>query len=372
MTLNTQEDSEISRSSFELISKEDFNEKSWFMYLMYVMYLILYLFFFTFYALAPGSERLVVSCPSRDERLRLVELLQKQIRNPVIASQAATSIPSVSRPPFRLMTRYMARLIKTGLLTHQRLREILDGGKSEHQRRVLLGCTIINPSLSAEMNDLNRFRRQCKVECLLSADDSQTSSLHSRSIHIEKELTLGIPLGARYWNRSSTSSTSSSSSSGLTNEKFHWPAQTRTREGFGGSVDRTSSPAKSPRFPSRSQSLPPLDFRIVSSVKAPTAEQTNCPVQRPYTSTTVGAWVSNFSYDSGLADVGGATPSQSRDATGTSSDISISSSVSHPVYRSTLYAHWWRKAKLSSEVVLARPSSPPFPSSTGKGMELSR
>lgn len=317
-----------------------------------------------------------MSCPSREERLRLVEILQKQIRNPVITSQAATpTVPIVSRPPFRLMTRYIARLIKAGILTHLRLREILDGGKTEHERRIALGCNFIGLSTSTETNDLNRFRRQCRVECHLSTDSQRTSP---QTLYIEKGFTLGIPLGVQYWNRSSssssytsTSSSSSSSSLRATKEKLNWPSRSRMREGLGGSVDRASFFAKSPRFPSRSQSLPALELSITSSIKAPSAEGAECTAQRPYTSTTVGAWVSNFSYDSGLADVGGATPSQSRDATGTPSDISISSSVS-PVYRSTLYAHWWRKAKLPAAVVLARSSSPPFPSPTGKEMERSR
>lgn len=273
------------------------------------------------------------------------------------------------------MTRYIARLIKAGILTHLRLREILDGGKTENERRIILGCNLMGLSTSAGTDDLNRFRRQCRVECHLSTDSQRSSP---QTLYIEKGLTLGFPLGVQYWNLSSSSSSSytstsssSTSSSRATKEKLHWPPRSRMREGLGGSVDRASFFSKSPRLPSRSQSLPALELSITSFHKAPSAERAESAVQRPYTSTTVGAWVSNFSYDSGLADVGGATPSQSRDATGTPSEISISSSVS-PVYRSTLYAHWWRKAKLPATVVLVRPSSPPFPSPTGKEMERSR
>jgi hypothetical protein len=108
------------------------------------------------------------------------------------------------------------------------------------------------------------------------------------------------------------------------------------------------------------------------SLKDTSAEKAEVPVQRYFTSTTVGAWVSNVSFDSGLADVGGVTPSQSRDATGTPSELDTASNSSpcFPVYRSTLYAHWWRKAKVSAAIVLAQSPTPPIPSlhfPTGKG-----
>ena len=284
-----------------------------------------------------------------------------------------------------MMTRYIVRLIKAGLLTRLRLREILDESH-EHERRLLLGCTFINPT-AIDANNLNRFRRQCRAECHLSTGQSSPSSPQSRSLYIEKEFTLRVPFAARCWNRSSasfvSSSTSSSSSSTslvssyseTSNQKVLWPPQSHIRRDFGRSLDRVSIISKSPRFPSRSQSLPPLDLCIDRFLKAPSAELTEGPVH--YTSTTVGAWVSNFSFDSGLADVGGGagTPSQSRDATGTSSenDISISSPVSSPaVYRSSLYAHWWRKAKVSAAVVLAQSPSPSFHSPEGKRMECSR
>lgn len=314
-----------------------------------------------------------------------MELLQKQIRNPTISSSSSSSAVScVSRPPFRLMTRYLALLIKAGLLTRLRLREILDGGKAEHERRLILGCAFISSSANVETNNLNRFLRQCRAEFHLSTGQSQRSSTQTRSMYIEKELTMGVPFIVRSWSRSTSSSTSSSSSSrssplisGATGVKTHcWSPKSRTRGGFSESLDCSSffSP-KSPRFPSRSQSLPPpLDLCITRfSFKEPTADRAEGPVQRFYTSTTVGAWVSNVSFDSGLADVGGAaTPSQSRDATGTPSepDTASNSSPVAPVYRSTLYAHWWRKAKVSAAVLLAQSPTPPIPSlhfPTGKG-----
>ena len=95
-----------------------------------------------------GSEKIVVSCPSKEERFRLVELLHKQIRNPTISS-SSSAISCVSRPPFRLMARYLALLIKAGVLTRLRLREILDGGNAEHERRLILGCAFISPLASA-------------------------------------------------------------------------------------------------------------------------------------------------------------------------------------------------------------------------------
>ncbi len=377
MTLNIQEESELSRCAFEILGKAP------------LYFVSTNIFICPFSLLVPGSERIVVSCPSREERVRLVELLQKQIRNPVLNTSIST-IPSVSRPPLRMMTRYLIRLIKAGLLTRLRLREILDGGKAEHERRLLLGCTLINPT-AVDTNNLSRFVRQCRVECHMSTGQSSRSSPQSRSLYVEKEFTLRVPFVARCWNRSSalsfsssTSSTSSSSSastsltsssSGSSNKRVHWSPQSRIRRGLGGSLDSSSSTSSKSRFPSRSQSLPPLDLCISRSLKGPSTERTEVPIHYTSTSTTVGAWVSNFSFDSGLADVGGGvTPSQSRDATGTPSetDISITSPVSSPaVYRSTLYAHWWRKAKVSASVVLAQSPTPPVQSPAGKGMERS-
>lgn len=46
----------------------------------------------TFELLVSGSERVLVSCPSKEERLRLVDLLQKQIRNPVITSPSTSTV----------------------------------------------------------------------------------------------------------------------------------------------------------------------------------------------------------------------------------------------------------------------------------------
>ncbi|XP_057375913.1 rho guanine nucleotide exchange factor 7-like [Daphnia carinata] len=60
MSLNMQDDTELSRCTFEI--------------------------------LVSGSERVLVSCPSKEERLRLVDLLQKQIRNPVITSSSASTV----------------------------------------------------------------------------------------------------------------------------------------------------------------------------------------------------------------------------------------------------------------------------------------
>ena len=327
-----------------------------------------------------GSEKIVVSCPSKEERFRLVELLHKQIRNPTISS-SSSAISCVSRPPFRLMARYLALLIKAGVLTRLRLREILDGGNAEHERRLILGCAFISPLAVIETNNLNRFLRQCRAECHLSIDQPQRSSPQTRSLYIEKEFTMGVPLIVHSWSRSSASSTSSSSStssplvSGATNMKSHWSPKSRIRGSFSRSLDSSSFlSSKCPRFPSRSQSLPPhLDMCITRfSLKDTSAEKAEVPVQRYFTSTTVGAWVSNVSFDSGLADVGGVTPSQSRDATGTPSELDTASNSSpcFPVYRSTLYAHWWRKAKVSAAIVLAQSPTPPIPSlhfPTGKG-----
>lgn len=317
---------------------------------------------------------MTVACSSREDRTRLIELLQKQIRNPVTNTSLVTSsLPSVSRPPFRLLTRYFARLIKTGLLTHKQLRGILDGGEIEHKRRLTLGCAIICPlSLIETDDDLNRFRRQCRVECQLATGrpQSQRSSLQSRHLYIEKDFTLGVPFVVHCWSRSSSSCSSSSSMSTETaHSKSLWRPRTRIRRGFGSLDCLSSLSSKSPRFLSRCQSLPPpLDLCSISSKEAQPCERTENLEQRLYTSTTAGAWISNFSYDSGLADVGG-VPSQSRDATGTPSEVDSShSSPISPVYRSTLYAHWWRKAKVSTAVVLAQPPSPPFPSATGKGI----
>ncbi|XP_046452044.1 rho guanine nucleotide exchange factor 7-like isoform X1 [Daphnia pulex] len=71
MSLNIQEDSETSRS-------------------------------LTFELLVSGSERIIVSCPSKEERLRLMELLQKQIRNPTISSSSSSAVsctPLQNVPP---------------------------------------------------------------------------------------------------------------------------------------------------------------------------------------------------------------------------------------------------------------------------------
>ena len=373
-----QDESETSRLTFELLGK------AWNKTFYFYSYTIM-----TIFVSVSGSERIIVSCPSKEERLRLIELLQKQIRNPTISSSSSSAVSCVSRPPFRLMTRYLALLIKAGLLTRLRLREILDGGKAEHERRLILGCAFISPSANVETINLNRFLRQCRAECHLPTGQSQRSSTQTRSLYIEKEFTMGVPFTVRSRSRSSASSTSSSTCtsssssssssspliSGATNLKSHWSPKTRTHGGFSGSLDCSSflSP-KSPRFPSRSQSLPPpLDLCITRfCFKEPSAERAEGPVQRYYASTTAGAWVSNVSFDSGLADVGGATSSQSRDATGTpsESDTASNSSPVAPVYRSTLYAHWWRKAKVSAAVLLAQSPTPPFPSlhfPTGKG-----
>jgi hypothetical protein len=246
------------------------------------------------FVLVSGSEKIIVSCPSKEDRLRLVELLQKQIRNPTISS-SSSAVSCVSRPPFRLMTRYLALLIKAGLLTRLRLREILDGGDAEHERRLILGCAFIDPSTIIETNNLNRFLRQCRAECHLSIDQSQRSSPQKRSLYIEKEFTMWVPFIVRSWNRSSESSTSpcttsTSPSSPLvsraTNLKNHWSPKSRTcrscREGLDGSSFISS---KYPRFPSRSQSLPPpLDLCITRlSLKEPSVERTEGPVQRYYT-----------------------------------------------------------------------------------------
>lgn len=315
-------------------------------------------------------------CSSREDRNRLVELLQKQIRNPVINPSLATpSLPCVSRPPFRLLTRYFARLVKAGHVTHKRLREILDGGEIEHRRRLLLGCTIIGAQSVIETDhNLNHFRRQCRVECHLTTaqSDSERSSIQSRHLFIEKDLTMGLPFVVPWFSRCSASCSSSSSmSTEAAHSKSFWCPKSRTRRGFGRSLDCSSFfSSKSPKFLSRSQSLPPpLDLCNISSKETPkSSERKDGFEQRLFTSTTAGAWISNFSYDSGLADVGGVS-SQSRDATGTPSEVDIStSSPISPVYRSTLYAHWWRKAKVSAAVVLAQPPSPPFPSATGKGI----
>ena len=328
-----------------------------------------------FTCLVPGSDRIVVSCPSREERTRLVELLQRQIRSSVISPTPPATITSVSRPPYRLMTRYFSRLIKSGRLTRPQLREILDGGTAEHQRQLLLGCTFLGYEFT-ESKSLNRFRRQCRVDCQLLPCQSQPSSPQTRTLYMKKEFILRVPLGDCDQSSSLTVSSSSSSSSfPRTNERIDFSSRLRTPGGFGGSLERCSTfSSKSPTNPFRTQSLPALDFGILRIQREPSAEQDQSQIQHPCTmSTTVDAWVSNFSFDSGLADVGGATTSRSRDATGTSSEADISiSSTAFPVYRSTLYAHWWRKAKISPTTVLAHSPPRPLPPPAGKGKNRSR
>ncbi len=116
--LNPQDETDVSRHSFELVGKKILNE------IMVSLNLICYL-------TVSGSERMTISCPSREERNKLIDLLQKQLKSPAAAgltSPTSSSVPYVSRPPFRLLTRYLARLIKTGGLTRTSLAEILDGG----------------------------------------------------------------------------------------------------------------------------------------------------------------------------------------------------------------------------------------------------
>ena len=360
LILNVQEDSELSRLAFELVGK--------FIYFLFVYFSLLILFRET----VPGSERMVISCPSREERLRLVELLQKQIRSPIISTPSTNStVPYVSRrpPPFQHLARYLARLIKSGRLTRRILRDILDGGETEHHRRMVLGCAFIDHSTL--VIDLNHFIRRCRAECHLSIGreepDSCPSPHQSRSIYIEKEFTLGVPILMLSSSSPSTSVTSSSSSLTSVREKvakLHWSSHSWAHLGVctGGSLDAPSNNSDTSHSLSRTQSLPMMDLRCMN--RNDNIEQA-AEIKLTKTlghSTTVGAWISHFSFDSGLADVGRAvTRSSSRNALSNASpsselDLRTSSSA-QPIYRSTLYAHWWRKAKF------------PIQSSAGKGMD---
>lgn len=262
---------------------------------------------------------MTISCPSREERNRLIDLLQKQLKSPAAAgltSPTSSSVPYVSRPPFRLLTRYLARLIKTGGLTRTSLAEILDGGKAERQRKLILGCSFFQDDPSSELtSDLSRFRRRCRVECHISTSGG--------SAHNEE----GAPLLILSWNNSGSTSSSYTSKQ---RDRSRSPSCIR-----GGSLDAVkylSPPTAESESLFRTQSLPPVDL-FFSASSCDKVDEPQLAVQ--YSSTSAGTWVSHFSFDSGLEDLesGCASPPET------------------PFYRSTLYAHWWRKAKLPSSTI---------------------
>lgn len=317
---------------------------------------------------------MVISCPSREERQRLVELLQKQIRSPIMSSPSANStvLPYVScRPPFRHLARYLARLIKAGRLTRRILRDILDGGEAERHRRLILGYAFIDHS--NRIADPSHLRRRCHVECRLSIGQKQKldtcPSPQSRSIYVEKKLTLGVPFHSSSQSDGTTTPTSSPCSSSLTSagERVarHWSSLSWAHMGAG-TGDLPSPFYESFHTLSRTQSLPAINLRCDRydncRKSAPSSGAVVEVTEASEHSTTVGAWISHFSFDSGLADVSRAvTRSPSRNALSNASpselDLRPFSPV-HSVYRSTLYAHWWRKAKFPVQ-------------SSGKGMESS-
>lgn len=278
---------------------------------------------------------MIIGCSSRDDRTRLMELLQKQIRSVTPLMPSATA-PYVSRPPFRLLTRFLTRLVKTGLLTRAILREILDGGKAERQRRLVLGCTILGHPVPASSNDLSRYWRQCRVECTLLPVPIESSSTKTESVFVYKEITLGVPFFLHSWSQSSsTSSSSSSLNSRLRRERLLRAG--RSRSPCGGSLDRASCASSDiPGFLSRTQSLPPVDLCFSRTERETPAE---ARVDEPAHGASAAVCVSLFSFDSGLADEGVGTRSQSRNE-------ADPGPVEGPVFCSTLYAHWWRKLKI--------------------------
>lgn len=291
---------------------------------------------------------MMVGCCSREDRTRLLELLQKQMRS-VPGLVSAPAAPYVSRPPLRLLTRYLTRLIKAGALTRAILREILDGGKVERQRRLILGCTILGHPVPVSSNDLSRYWRQCRVECTLLPVPVDSSSPKSESVFIYKELTLGVPFFLHSWSQSSSASSSSLSSSSQSSRlrRERLLRAGRSRSPGGGSLDRASRPASDiPGFISRTQSLPPVDL---CSSRAEREAPADVGAEEP-AAPPAAVCTSLFSFDSGLADVG-VDPGPA-DA---------------PVYCSTLYAHWWRKLKIPACDALAERS----PSHAGKKTERS-
>ena len=252
------------------------------------------------------------------------------------SSTVVATSPYVScRLPYRTLTRFLANLIKTGLLTPLKLREILDGS-AERQRRLILGCTLLDPlnGCGSGTNDLSRFRRRCKVECHLSTGTG--------SLHINKELTLGVPFLVRNWSDESASSTTSESVS---------DADARLERCASLDGAPLSCTCSDGLF--HTQSLPCLNLSNSSALQ---------PVDQNA--------VSHFSFDSGLADVE-AIHSQSPPAHYNQTqtvELSVSPVPFGATYRSTLYAHWWLKAKVSASAVHA--SSPPLPSAVSPGKQF--
>lgn len=291
-----------------------------------------------------------MSCPSREERQRLIDLLQKQLRFP--STTVVSTTPYVScRLPYRTLTRFLASLIKAGLLTRLILRDILDGS-AECQRRLGFGCALMDAVGSKSTSDLSRFRRHCKVECQMTAVESGGPVHHSpqaRSLYVEKELTLGVPFFLRSWSQSSSTSDSS-----VSDHEPHW-----RRHRFLSLNGSRSSSTSSDTTLFRTQSLPSVNlFASPASSDSLAVHKAQGDV-----STTLGAWVSRFSFDSGLADVGAIQlRSQFRDAPHCQSagvELSVSAPLTQ-VFRSTLYAHWWLKAKVSASAVkFPSGSSPP-------------
>lgn len=276
-----------------------------------------------------GCERIGISCPSREERQRLVDLLQKQMSGS--SSTVVATSPYVScRLPYRTLTRFLASLIKTGLLTPLKLREILDGS-CERQRRLILGCTLLDPlnGSGSGTSDLSRFRRRCKVECHLATGTG--------NLRIDKELTLGVPFLVRNWSDETASSTTTTGSASDTDARLERCA----------SLDGAPLSYAFSDGLFHTQSLPCLNL-CTNSTSQPADQNA----------------VSHFSFDSGLADVEAIrsqSPPNHFNQTQTV-ELSVSPVPSSVTYRSTLYAHWWLKAKVSASAVHA--SSPPLPAAS--------
>ena len=268
-----------------------------------------------------------MSCPSREERQRLVDLLQKQMSGS--SSTVVATSPYVScRLPYRTLTRFLANLIKTGLLTRPILREILDG-RAERQRRLILGCTLLDPLNNCRASDLNRFRRRCKVECHLTTGIG--------SLRIDKEMTLGVPFLVRNWSDESVSSTTTTGSESDADARLE-----RCASLDGAPLSCTSSDGLF-----HTQSLPCLNLCTNTTLQP--ADQNV---------------VSHFSFDSGLADVEAICSQSSPTHCNQTQtvELSVSPVPFSATYRSTLYAHWWLKAKVSASAIHA--SSPPLPAAS--------
>ena len=274
----------------------------------------------------PSSERMLIGCPSSEERQRLIDLLHKQMNcEAPISLTTSSSLPYVSsRLPYRALTRTLAKLIRCGRLTGAQLRDILDS-LAERERRLKLGLTLLDPSwpVGNRNFDLDRFRRRCKTEVHLSFAKAQippdyVGSPKAGSLLVEKELVLGIPLTSDE-DDEETVVASSRSSSLTCLERLTWARELSCHSVLDFPLSSQSSWG---RIASRSQSLPPSfhlkgpdgscernELKIQVTAPAPSSSDLPPPVQCD-------------------------PPSAS-------------------LYRSTLYAHWWLKARFSAATVKA-------------------